>query len=60
MGHYRLQKLFIKDLLVMETPVSWLSQYIGFLVKILSLQGSHEIVSFAFLRTHDGQMIIQN
>ena len=44
----------------METPVSWLSQYIGFLVKVLILQGSHEIDPFVSLRTHDGQMIIQN
>ena len=44
----------------METPVSWLSQYIGFLVKILILLESHEIVTFISLRTHDGQMIIQN
>ena len=60
MGHYRLQKLFIKNLFVMETPVSWLSQYNGFLVKILILQGSDEIVPIVSLRTHDGQMIIQN
>ena len=40
----------------METPVSWLSQYIGFLVKILILWESHEIVPFVSLRTHD-QMI---
>ena len=44
----------------METPVSWLSQEIGFLVKILILQGSHEIVPFVSLRTHHGQMVIQN
>ena len=43
----------------METPVSWLSKHIGFLVKILILQESHEIVPFVSLRTHDGQMIIQ-
>ena len=43
-----------------EKPVSWLSQYIGFLEKILILQWSHEIVPFISLRTHDGQMIIQN
>ena len=60
MGHFRLQKLFRKDLLIMETPVSWLSQYIGFLVKILILQVSHEIVPFVSLRTHDGQVIIKN
>ena len=28
-------------------------------MKILILQGSHEIVPFVSLRTHDGQMIIQ-
>ena len=28
--------------------------------EILILQGSHEIVPFVSLRTHDGQMIIQN
>ena len=61
MGHnFRLQKLFIKDLLVMETPVSLLSQYIGFLVKKLSWQVSHEVVPLVSLRTLDGQMIIQN
>ena len=57
MGHFRLQKLFIKDLLVMETSVSRLSR---FLVKILILPGSHEIVPFASSRTHNGQMIIEN
>ena len=60
MGHFRLQKLFIKDLLVMETLVSLVNRYIGFLVKILILQGSHEIVPFVSLSTHDGQMIFQN
>ena len=44
----------------METPISWLSQHIGFLMKILILQGSHEIVPIVSLRPHDGQMIIQN
>ena len=44
----------------METPVSWLSQYIGFLVKVLVLQGSYEMFSFVSLSTHDGQTITEN
>ena len=60
MGNFRLQKLFIKDLLAMETPVSCLTQCIGFLVKILIRQESHEMDPFVSLHTLDGQMIIQN
>ena len=37
-----------------------LQKLFGFLVKILIRQESHEIVPFVSLRTHDGQMIIQN
>ena len=37
-----------------------MSQYIGFLVKILIRQESHKVVPFVSLRTLDGQMVIQN
>ena len=60
MGHFRLQKLFMKDFTRYGNACILIESVHRLPREILILQVSHEIVPFVSLRTLDGQMSIQN